>query len=133
MEARERPSGNQLLPNECRGVQAPKERDGEATEPACPHVATAIVTFGDGIGNRISICSDQDCPIHRPRHAHSPDPDFEQRQQTAQKKREGRQQPRDKREKALCALILRFPFHRDRPADALSPESLGYRRRGELA
>lgn len=106
--ANDRPAG-QLLPSEYRRVQAPKERDSEATEPACPHVTSAIIAHGDGIGKRLAVCADQDCPVHRPRHTHAPDPDLEQRQQQAQREREERQQQRDKREKSLRALILRFP------------------------
>ncbi len=106
--ANDRPAG-QLLPSDYRRVQSPKESDGEATEPVCPYVTTAIVTHGDGIGKRVPICADQDCPVHRPKHVHSPDPDFEQRQQAAQRERDDRQQQRDKREKTLRALILRFP------------------------
>jgi hypothetical protein len=55
------------------------------------------------------ICAAPDCPVHRPKHTVAPAPDFEQRQQEAQQQREERQQQRDKREKALRALILRFP------------------------
>ncbi len=106
--ANDRPAG-QLLPSEYRRVQAPKESDGEDAEPVCPHVTIAIVTHGDGIGRRLAICTDQDCPVHRPKHVYTPDPGFEQRQQEAQRQREERQQQRDKREKALRALILRFP------------------------
>lgn len=106
--ANDRPVG-QLLPNEYRRVQSPKERDGEATEPACPHVTSAIIAHGDGIGQRLTVCADQACPVHRPKHTHTPDMDFEQRQQEAQREREERQQQRDKREKSLRALIFRFP------------------------
>ena len=104
--ATDRPAG-QLLPSEYRRVQTPKETDGESIEPVCPHVTTAIVTHGDSIGKRIAICADQDCPVHRPRY--TPEPDFEQRQQEAEREREERQKQRNKREKALRALILRFP------------------------
>ena len=106
--ANDRPAG-QLLPGEYRRVPAPKEAQGEAAEPACPHVTLAIVTHGNGVGERLSSCADQDCPVHRPRHSYTPDSDFEQRQQAAQQQREERQQQRDKRERALRALILRFP------------------------
>ncbi len=85
--ANDRPAG-QLLPNEYRRVLAPKEAHGEATEPVCPHVTSAIVTHGDSVGQRLTICADQDCPVHRPGHNHTPDPDFEQRQQAAQQQRE---------------------------------------------
>ena len=106
--ANDRPAG-QLLPSEYRRVQLPKEREGETSQPVCPHVTSAIIAHGDGIGRRIAVCADQDCPVHRPRHVHTPDPDFEQRQQEAQREREERQQQRDKREKSLRTLILRFP------------------------
>jgi ParB family chromosome partitioning protein len=106
--ANERPAG-QLLPSEYRRVHPPKESDGEATEPVCPYVTTAIITHGDNIGKRLPICADQDCSVHRPRHASTPAPDFELRQEEAQKLREERQRQRDKREKTLRALILRFP------------------------
>ena len=106
--ANDRPAG-QLLPTEYQRVQAPKESDGGNTEPVCPHVATAIVTHGDGIGKRLPICADQDCPVHRPRHTYTPEPDFEQRRQEAQRQRDEKQKEREKREKALRALILRFP------------------------
>jgi ParB family chromosome partitioning protein len=75
----------------------------------CPHVTTAIVTYGHSIGKRLAICADQQCPVHRPGCAYTPDPDFEQRQQEAQRLRDERQQQRNKREKTLRALILRFP------------------------
>ncbi len=106
--ANDRPAG-QLLPSEYRRVQPPKERGSETSQPVCPHVTSAIIAHGDGIGRRITVCADQDCPVHRPRHVHTPDPDFVQRQQEAQQEREERQQQRDKREKSLRALILRFP------------------------
>jgi ParB family chromosome partitioning protein len=95
--ANERSAG-QLLPSDYRRAQTPKEGSGEATEPVCPHVLTAIVTHGDSIGKRLPICAAPDCPLHRPKHTVAPAPDFEQRQQQ-----------RDKRERALRALILRFP------------------------
>ena len=75
----------------------------------CPHATTAIITHGDSIGKRLPICASPDCPGHRPKHTVALAPDFEQRQQEAQQQREERQQQRDKREKALRALILRFP------------------------
>ncbi|WP_263385963.1 ParB/RepB/Spo0J family partition protein [Granulicella arctica] len=106
--ANERSAG-QLLPNDYRRVQTPKEGSGEATQPVCSHATTAIITYGDSIGKRLPICAAQECPVHRPRHTVTPAPDFEQRQQEALCEREERQQQRDKREKALRALILRFP------------------------
>jgi hypothetical protein len=74
----------------------------------CPHVTTAIITHGDSIGKRLPICAALDCPytvLDTP----LPDSDFEQRQQEAKRERDERQLQRDKREKALRALILRFP------------------------
>ena len=106
--ANERLAG-QLLPNDYRRVQTPKEGSGEATQPVCSHATTAIITYGDSIGKRLPICAAPECPVHRPRHTVTPATDFEQRQQEAQREREERQQQRDKREKALRALILRFP------------------------
>ena len=75
----------------------------------CPHVLTAIITHGDSIWKHLPICAAPDCPVHRPKYTIAPAPDFEQRQQEAQQQREERQQQRDKREKALRALVLRFP------------------------
>ncbi len=104
--ATDRPTG-QLLPNEYRRLQPSNE--SEAAEPVCPHATTAIVTHGDGIGTRLEICTEQDCPVHRPKRTFTPDPDFDQRMQQPEQEREQRKQQKAKREKSLRALILRFP------------------------
>ena len=97
----------ELVPTEYKRVQPSSE--GETTEPVCPHVAAAIVTHGDGIGNRIHICADQNCPVHRPTRTYTPDPDFAERQQRAEQEREERKVQKAKREKSLRSLIFRFP------------------------
>ncbi len=104
--AAERPE-RELLPTEYKRVQSSSE--GETAEPVCPHVTPAIVTHGDGIGKRLHICADQDCPVHHPSRTHTPDPDFEERQRQAEREREERKVQKAKREKSLRSLILRFP------------------------
>ncbi len=104
--ATDRPTG-ELLPNEYRRVERTTEE--EAPEPTCAHVTAAIVTHGDGIGTRLEVCPDKDCPVHRPHRSYTPDPELVQRQQQAQQEREERGRLKNKREKSLRALILRFP------------------------
>ena len=101
-----RPAG-QLQPNEYRVIQ-PRQTEEEESEQVCPHVITAIITHGGNMGKRLTICADQDCSVHRPSRS-TTDPDFERRVKEAEMMREQKQQQEGKREKALRALILRFP------------------------
>jgi ParB family chromosome partitioning protein len=102
--ATDRPAG-ELLPNDYRCVQSSEDDDNAP----CPHTTAAIVTHGRDIGKRLTICSDQDCPVHRPKRTYTQNPELQQRMEEEEREREEREQQRARREKSLRSLILRFP------------------------
>ncbi len=56
-----------LRRGEFREIEADEEKpDAEPAAP-CAAAKTAIVVYGRGIGTTLSVCTDDDCPVHDPR------------------------------------------------------------------
>ena len=41
--------------------------DNPDAEPPCPHTKLAIIVFGKHAGRTLTVCTDNDCPVHNPR------------------------------------------------------------------
>jgi hypothetical protein len=78
-------------------------------ESVCRSTKVALITHGHGIGKRVNVCTDRECPVHHPQRAHTPDPEWEARQKAAQKEKEERDKQRVRRQKRFAALISRMP------------------------
>lgn len=48
--------------------QLPTAENPDA-EPPCPNTRTGLIVFGRGIGQTLSVCIDNECPVHDPRMA----------------------------------------------------------------
>lgn len=46
-----------------RVLDAPDNSDAE---PPCPNAKTALIVFGRGAGKTVTVCIDDDCPVHDP-------------------------------------------------------------------
>ncbi len=52
------------------------EPDNPDAEPPCPSAKAAIIVFGKNVGRTVTVCLDDECPVHT-NHAHHADEDVE--------------------------------------------------------
>jgi ParB family transcriptional regulator, chromosome partitioning protein len=52
-----------LPKNAYRVLEVPDNPDAE---PPCPNAKTALIVFGRGAGKTVTVCIDDDCPVHDP-------------------------------------------------------------------
>jgi ParB family chromosome partitioning protein len=79
------------------------EPDNPDAEPPCPSAKAAIIVFGKNVGRTVTVCLDDECPVHtnHSHHAHEEDvelppvmaepPDEETEEEAAQRKAEHEQ------------------------------------------
>lgn len=64
-----------LNKNQYRELPAPDNPDAE---PPCPSAKAAIIVFGKHVGRTVTVCLDEDCPVHTNHQHHAvPDEDIE--------------------------------------------------------
>ncbi|SEC87442.1 ParB/RepB/Spo0J family partition protein [Terriglobus roseus] len=110
---KDRPTG-ELAPFEYTVIAGEEAEEGDVPPHTCPNAAVAIVTYGSGLGQQYTVCTDKNCSVHHPRRRadtgdSEEDSDFEERMQQAQLEREKLQKQKEQREKRFRSLILRFP------------------------
>ena len=48
---------------EYRILDTPENPDAE---PPCPFTRTALIVYGKHVGTTVSVCTEDDCPVHNP-------------------------------------------------------------------
>ena len=48
-------------------------RENPDAEPPCPFTRTALIVYGKHVGTTVSVCTEDDCPVHNPTEA-APEP-----------------------------------------------------------
>jgi ParB family chromosome partitioning protein len=88
-----------------REIEAPVENpDAEFTTP-CASAKTAIIVYGKRVGTTLTVCTDDDCPIHDPNPAHreapppppmiAPAPETETQEEAEERQRHYEQQRKE--------------------------------------
>ena len=60
-----------LQRHEYRILDTPENPDAE---PPCPFTRTALIVYGKRVGTTVSVCTEDDCPVHDPDAAKQPAP-----------------------------------------------------------
>jgi ParB family chromosome partitioning protein len=66
--ARDRKPGA-VQPGHFREIEPVEENPDAEPAPPCAAAKTAIIIYGNGVGTTLSVCTDNDCPVHDPRAA----------------------------------------------------------------
>jgi ParB family chromosome partitioning protein len=88
-----------------REIEAPVENPDAESTPQCASAKTAIIVYGKRVGTLVTVCTDDDCPVHEPnpapRHAPPPPPaiapatEAETEEQTEERQRHHEQQRKE--------------------------------------